>query len=75
MRRTKFRALGGDRVYKRAIGAGKTEISVKVRLHSMTPPRDNRALASLCGVLNELDVYYPDTELRLVLEATHAATA
>ena len=37
-----------------------------VRLHSMTTPRDNRALAALCGVLNELDVYYPDTELRLV---------
>ena len=45
-----------------------------VRLHSMTTPRDNRALASLCGVLNELDVSYPDTELRLVLEATPAAT-
>ena len=45
-----------------------------VRLHSMTTPRDNRALASLCGVLNELDVYYPDTELRLVLEATKAVT-
>ena len=45
-----------------------------VRLHSMTTPRDNRALAALCGVLNELAVYYPDTELRLVLEATQAAT-
>ncbi len=45
-----------------------------VRLHSMTTPRDNRALAALCGVLNELDVYYPDTELRLVLEATQATT-
>ena len=45
-----------------------------VRLHSMTTPRDNRALASLCGVLNELDVCYLDTELRLVLEATQAAT-
>ena len=47
---------------------------LKVRLHSMTTPRDNRALASLCGVLNELDVHYPDTELKLVLEATQAAT-
>ena len=37
---------------------------LKVRLHSMTTPRDNRALASLCGVLNELDVHYPDTELK-----------
>ena len=39
----------------------------------MTTPRDNRKLASLCGVLNELDVNYPDTDLRLVLEATQAA--
>ncbi len=40
-----------------------------VRLHSMTTPRDNRTLAVLCGVLNGLNVYYPGTELRLVLEA------
>jgi len=45
-----------------------------VRLHSMTTPRDNRALASLCGVLNGLDVCYPDTKLRLVLEATQPPT-
>ena len=45
-----------------------------VRLHSMTTPRDNRALASLCSVLNELDVCYPGTKLRLVLEATQAPT-
>ena len=31
-------------------------------------------LLPVCGVLNELDVSYPDTELRLVLEATPAAT-
>ena len=48
--------------------------TLTVRLHSMTTPRDNRALASLCGVLNELKVNYPDTDLRLVLEATQAAT-
>ena len=48
--------------------------ALKVRLHSMTTPRDNRALASLCGVLNEVHVNYPDTELRLVLEATQPAT-
>jgi hypothetical protein len=41
-----------------------------VRLHSMSTPRDNQALAMLCGVLNDLVVYYPGTELRLVLEAT-----
>ena len=42
----------------------------------MTTPRDNRGPwpPSRCGVLNELDVSYPDTELRLVLEATPAAT-
>lgn len=41
-----------------------------VRLHSMTTPRHNRALDSLCGTLNELAVCYPGTQLRLVLEAT-----
>ena len=41
-----------------------------VRMHSMTTPRDNHVLASLCGVLNDLAVCYPGTELRLVLEAT-----
>ncbi len=44
-----------------------------VRLHSMTTPRDNRALAALCGVLNDLRVRYPGTKLRLLLEATQAA--
>ena len=41
-----------------------------VRLHSMSTPRDNQVLATLCGVLNDLAVCYPGTELRLVLEAT-----
>jgi len=44
-----------------------------VRLHSMTTPRDNRALTSLCSVLNDLKFRYPGTKLRLVLEATQAA--
>jgi len=44
-----------------------------VRLHSMTTPRDNRALASLCAVLNDLKVCYPGTTLQLVLEATQEA--
>jgi hypothetical protein len=43
-----------------------------VRLHSMPTPRGNRALATLCGVLNELGVRYPGTELRLQLEATQS---
>ena len=41
-----------------------------VRMHSMTTPRANHVLATLCGVLNDLAVCYPGTELRLVLEAT-----
>jgi transposase len=45
-----------------------------VRLHSMTTPRHNRALAALCGLLNDLKVRYPGTELRLVLEAIQPAS-
>jgi len=45
-----------------------------VRLHSMTTPRHNRALAALCEVLDDLNVCYPGTTLRLVLEATQAAS-
>ena len=41
-----------------------------VRLHSMANPRSNRALVSLCEVLNDFNVCYPKTKLRLVLEAT-----
>lgn len=40
-----------------------------VRLHSMANPRSNRALHTLCNVLNDLKVCYPGTKLRLVLEA------
>jgi hypothetical protein len=40
-----------------------------VRLHCMTTPRDNRALAALCGVLNDLKIRYPGTKLQLILEA------
>ena len=40
-----------------------------VRLHSMANPRSNRALRALCEVLNDFNVCYPKTNLRLVLEA------
>ena len=40
-----------------------------VRLHSMANPRSNRALRVLCEVLNDFNVCYPKTNLRLVLEA------
>ncbi len=43
-----------------------------VRLHSMANPRSNRALRSLCDVLNDLGVCFPDTTLRLVLETTES---
>jgi hypothetical protein len=44
--------------------------TLRVRLHSLTTPRDNRSLAALCEVLNDLKVCYPGTQLRLVLEVT-----
>jgi hypothetical protein len=44
--------------------------TLRVRLHSMTTPRDNRSLAARCEMLYELNVCYPGTHLRLVLEAT-----
>lgn len=44
--------------------------TLTVHLHSMTTPRHNHALATLCDVLNDLAVCYPGTELRLVLQAT-----
>ena len=40
-----------------------------VRLHSMANPRSNHALGALCDVLNDFNVCYPKTKLRLVLEA------
>jgi transposase len=41
-----------------------------VRIHGMANPRSNRALASLCDVLNRLEVNFPGTDLQLVLETT-----
>ena len=40
-----------------------------VHLHSMANPRSNHALRALCAVLNDFNVCYPKTNLRLVLEA------
>ena len=45
------------------------EQKLVVRLHSMANPRSNRALRALCDVLNDFNVCYPKTNLRLVLEA------
>jgi len=40
-----------------------------VRLYGLANPRSNRVLATLCEVLNQLEVCFPGTQLRLVLEA------
>jgi hypothetical protein len=45
-----------------------TEQRMIVRLHSMSNPRSNRALAALCDVVNQSQTRYPDTDLRLVFE-------
>ena len=44
-----------------------------VRLHSLANPRSNEALAKLCNTLNDLEVRYPGTDLRLVYEAPRVA--
>jgi len=46
-----------------------------VRMHSMTTPRDNRTLAALCSALNELEVCYPGTDLKLELGAAEVSSA
>ena len=46
-----------------------TKRTLVVRLHSMANPRSNRALRALCELLNDFNVCYPKTNLRLVLEA------
>ena len=42
---------------------------LEVRLHSMASPRANRALYALCELLNQDDIAYPGTRLRLVYQA------
>jgi hypothetical protein len=46
-----------------------------VHLHAMATPRDNRALAAMCEVLNDLGTCYPDTALRLVYRTTQPGEA
>jgi hypothetical protein len=43
--------------------------TLTVRLHGMANWRSNRALTELCTVLNELEVLYPGTDLRLLFRA------
>ncbi len=43
--------------------------TLRVRLHSMSTPRENRALHALCTILNERAVCYPATNLQMVFES------
>lgn len=43
---------------------------LRVRLHGLANPRSNEAVKHLCERLNELDVTYPATALRVLYEAS-----
>ena len=42
--------------------------TLTVRLHSLSTPRANRAVQSLCSILNDTETVYPGTTLRLLYE-------
>jgi hypothetical protein len=42
---------------------------LNIRLHGMSNPRSNRALAGLCSIINSYEATYPATRLRLVFHA------
>ncbi len=42
---------------------------LKVRLHNLTNPRNNRYVQKICEVLNESETVFPDTNLRLVYDS------
>lgn len=39
---------------------------LEIRIHNMTNPRNNRYVQKLCEVLNESEIIYPGTNLRLI---------
>ena len=39
---------------------------LKIRIHNMTNPRNNRYVQKLCEVLNESETVFPGTHLRLI---------
>ena len=46
---------------------------LRIRIHSLATPRSNAALAHLCETLNELELRYPGTDLKLMYEAPDVA--
>ena len=46
---------------------------LRVRLHGLANQRSNAAVAHLCAVLNEAEIMYPGTRLRLRYEAPNVA--
>jgi hypothetical protein len=46
---------------------------LQVRVHSLANPRSNEALATLCAILNALQLRYPGTDLQLVYEVPSVA--
>lgn len=47
---------------------------LRVRLHTMSDWRSNRALAGLCQLLNEYAVTFPGSDLRMIFEPPPVAT-
>lgn len=47
---------------------------LRVRLHGLANPRSNAAVRHLCDVLNEAEINYPGTRLRLRYEAPNVAS-
>ncbi len=47
---------------------------LRVRLHGLANPRSNAAVRHLCEALNEADISYPGTALRLRYEAPNVAS-
>ena len=41
---------------------------LRVRLHSLSTPRANRAVERLCQLLNETETIFPGTDLRLIYQ-------
>ena len=39
---------------------------LKIRIHNMTNPRNNRYVQKLCEVINETETVFPGTNLRMV---------
>ena len=41
---------------------------LKIKIHNMTTPRNNRYVKKLCEVLNESETIFPGTNFRLIYD-------